>query len=199
MTESVHVFAFRSGAGRLCLDFIRTLRHRDSATEVEELADMTALNAWVDRFGPCPPASHTADRGQDAQARLLREAIYELVTVARGPAGAGSIPAATRETVNGMAALPVPAPRLEDSGLLHWQADDPVLATLALIAQDALDLVASPAIGRVRDCADPDCKAMFLDGSRPGSRRWCSMNVCGNKAKKAAAHGRAAGLRPPGR
>ena len=92
-----------------------------------------------------------------------------------------------------MAALPVPTPRLEESGLLRWEADDPVLATLALIARDALDLVTSPAIGRVRDCASPDCKAMFLDGSRPGSRRWCSMNVCGNKAKKSALRGRNAG------
>ncbi|MCL9761259.1 CGNR zinc finger domain-containing protein [Frankia sp. AiPa1] len=38
----------------------------------------------------------------------------------------------------------------------------------------------------MHECAGPDCRALFLDGSRPGRRRWCSMNTCGNKAKKAA-------------
>jgi len=37
-----------------------------------------------------------------------------------------------------------------------------------LIARDALDLVSSGAIGRVRHCADPTCRALFYDGSRPG-------------------------------
>ncbi|MFD0576716.1 CGNR zinc finger domain-containing protein [Dactylosporangium darangshiense] len=42
----------------------------------------------------------------------------------------------------------------------------------------------SPAAGRLRECADPACNALFLDASRPGSRRWCSMETCGNRAKK---------------
>ncbi|GAA0262401.1 hypothetical protein GCM10009527_068010 [Actinomadura nitritigenes] len=52
------------------------------------------------------------------------------------------------------------------------------------MARDALDLVTSPALGRVRACAGADCGALFLDTSRPGTRRWCSMNTCGNRAKK---------------
>ena len=47
---------------------------------------------------------------------------------------------------------------------------------------DALDLVRdSP--GRVRECADPGCPVMFVDTSRNGSRRWCSMEGCGARAK----------------
>lgn len=47
---------------------------------------------------------------------------------------------------------------------------------------DALDLVRdSP--GRVRECADPSCPVMFVDTSRNGSRRWCSMEGCGARAK----------------
>lgn len=47
---------------------------------------------------------------------------------------------------------------------------------------DALDLVRdSP--GRVRECADPACPVMFVDTSRNGSRRWCSMEGCGARAK----------------
>ncbi|WP_279579087.1 CGNR zinc finger domain-containing protein [Fodinicola feengrottensis] len=81
-------------------------------------------------------------------------------------------------------ARPVPAPRLEPSGQLTWAAEDVVNATLALVARDALDLATSPALVRVHACANPDCSALFLDSSRPGTRRWCSMDTCGNRAKK---------------
>jgi predicted RNA-binding Zn ribbon-like protein len=61
-----------------------------------------------------------------------------------------------------------------------------VEATLALVARDALDLVSSADLARVRPCSNPECQVLFLDSSRPGRRRWCSMGTCGNRAKKAA-------------
>jgi predicted RNA-binding Zn ribbon-like protein len=42
---------------------------------------------------------------------------------------------------------------------------------------------------RVRPCANPECVLWFVDTSRPGTRRWCSMAACGNR-DKAARHGR---------
>lgn len=36
---------------------------------------------------------------------------------------------------------------------------------------------------RIRRCANPDCVLWFLDVSRPGTRRWCSMAGCGNREK----------------
>jgi predicted RNA-binding Zn ribbon-like protein len=133
-------------------------------------------------------AGHTgASAGAEqavVRARRLREAVFALIAAAREQSGAGPVLAAARQTVNEMAALPVPTPQLDSAGAVRWEASDPVSATLALIARDAIDLVASPVITRVRDCANPECGAMFLDVSRPGSRRWCSMNTCGNQAKK---------------
>jgi predicted RNA-binding Zn ribbon-like protein len=38
---------------------------------------------------------------------------------------------------------------------------------------------------RVRRCAHPDCVLWFLDGSRNGTRRWCSMDTCGSRVKSA--------------
>ncbi|WP_312630257.1 CGNR zinc finger domain-containing protein [Pseudofrankia sp. BMG5.37] len=70
---------------------------------------------------------------------------------------------------------------------------DPTSARLGLIARDALDLVTSPAIERVHECAAEDCRALFLDSSRPGTRRWCSMNICENRAKKENLRGRVTG------
>ncbi|GAA4242209.1 hypothetical protein GCM10022254_74340 [Actinomadura meridiana] len=123
-------------------------------------------------------------------ARNLREATFELITAARTPAGLESCSAGARKAVNDAAALPTPVPRLDAAGHLSWHAADPVPATLALVARDALDLVTAPEIAHVHECAGPGCQALFLDSSRPGTRRWCSMNTCGNRVKKETLRGR---------
>ncbi|WP_381562412.1 CGNR zinc finger domain-containing protein [Streptomyces eurythermus] len=185
---------FRQGSGRLCLDFARTLRLRGTAEAVEELPDTEALAAWVRQCGPCPAGAGDVTPGLVRAAQEVREAVHRLIVAAR----TGAAPdATTRTLVNEAAAHPVPVPALTASGRLAWHAADPVRATLALVARDALDLVTSPAVGRVRDCAGTACGALFLDTSRPGTRRWCSMGTCGNRAKKAALRRRAAGRPGP--
>lgn len=174
---------FREGAGRLCLDFIRTLRHRGTPAASEELPDGSALAAWVRQCGPCG-LDVASDSAQAAHARELREAVHAMITAAVRTGDPASCGDAVRRQLNRAAAAPVPAPLLDASGRIRWRADDPVTATLAVIARDALDLVTSTAVTRVRECADPQCGALFLDGSRPGTRRWCSMGTCGNRAKK---------------
>jgi predicted RNA-binding Zn ribbon-like protein len=192
MTATIGTVRFRQGAGRLCLDFIRTLRYRRSVDATEELAALADLADWVAQCGPCDAVSHAMPPSADiADARDLREAIYELIEAARGPGGIGSCGRTATELINRMAAHPIPTPSLAPPGGLHWHADDPVTATLALIARDALDLATSPEIHRVHECASPTCGALFSDSSRPGTRRWCSMEICGNRAKKETLRSRA--------
>ncbi|TDW17405.1 CGNR zinc finger domain-containing protein [Kribbella kalugense] len=174
---------FRQGAGRLCLDFVRTLRLRGTPEAAEELPDAEALAAWIADFGPVTPKDSTPGHAQVVQAQALREGIYDLLAAARS---GDTVVQSARSRVNRAAAEPVPQPRLDSAGQLQWTADEPVTAVLALVARDALDLVTSPMLERVRDCANPDCGAIFLDASRPGTRRWCSMGTCGNQSKKAA-------------
>jgi predicted RNA-binding Zn ribbon-like protein len=107
-----------------------------------------------------------------------------MIKAARSTPGLQSYPDNARRRVNRAAARPLPMPSLTPSGQLRWHSDDPVTATLASIARDTLDLATSPAVTRVRDCANPHCGVLFLDSSRPGTRRWCSMDTCGNRAKK---------------
>ena len=56
---------------------------------------------------------------------------------------------------------------------------------LVTVVLDALDLVRETP-GRVRECADPACPTVYLDLSRNRSRRWCSMETCGARAKASA-------------
>jgi lipoyl-dependent peroxiredoxin len=57
---------------------------------------------------------------------------------------------------------------------------------LAFVARDAVDLLSSAWSERIRICENPLCAGRFADLSRPGRRRWCAMNTCGNLAKKQA-------------
>ncbi len=50
------------------------------------------------------------------------------------------------------------------------------------ILLDALAIVRE-GFERVRLCAAEDCAMIYLDASRNGSRRWCSMDRCGSRAK----------------
>ena len=51
------------------------------------------------------------------------------------------------------------------------------------IAHEAAELLTANELGRVRECPGPNCGWLFLDMSKNRSRRWCSMEVCGNAAK----------------
>ncbi|MEV0667377.1 CGNR zinc finger domain-containing protein [Actinomadura luteofluorescens] len=49
-----------------------------------------------------------------------------------------------------------------------------------------LDLLGTAPPGRLRHCEGTGCVLWFLDTSRSGRRRWCSMAGCGNRAKAKA-------------
>jgi predicted RNA-binding Zn ribbon-like protein len=60
------------------------------------------------------------------------------------------------------------------------QAFDSVLWPVVLAAAD---LLTSPARTQIGECAGEGCGWLFLDTSRTGRRRWCTMRGCGNRAK----------------
>jgi predicted RNA-binding Zn ribbon-like protein len=61
------------------------------------------------------------------------------------------------------------------------------------LAAAALD-VFSRDLSAVRRCSNPACPLLFLDTSKSGRRRWCSMQTCGNRAKVAAHYQRSRDL-----
>ena len=124
-----------------------------------------------------PPVPATAD---DLTAmRALRATIDR---IARGLA-AGAPPAEPDVTaLNAVAAAP-PLVRALRPGGTTIVVDPTAPAALATLARDAVDLFGGPLAGRIRVCAAEDCGLLFVDASRPGRRRWCSMERCGNLAK----------------
>ncbi|PZG44753.1 hypothetical protein C1I98_16695, partial [Spongiactinospora gelatinilytica] len=95
------------------------------------------------------------------------------------------------EIVNALAAMPPLAPRIEPGGGFGWGGPISGARVLASVARDAVELFTGPAAARVRECAAHNCRLLFVDASRPGRRRWCAMEHCGNRHKVRAHRGRA--------
>lgn len=160
-------------AGRPALDLCNTrLRSEDL------LSDPGSLSRWFVAAGLTDHAPCISPR-ELAAARDLRDRLRPALLASDGPAVAaiagewlGRAPG--RLCVEPSTLQPRFAPAAHTSCCL-----------LVGAALDALDLVReSP--GRVRECAHEACTAIYLDTSRNRSRRWCSMEVCGARAKASA-------------
>lgn len=167
---------FRFRAGRVSLDLCSTVLWRRTRP-AEQLRSPADLARWRSEagLGESTPALTPADL---AGARSLREAVYRLVTARiRG----ARLPARDVAVVNAAARHPSRTPRLGQGGELAWDDGEPLTAALSAVARDAIELISGPWAGRIRECAAADCAFLFVDTSRPGSRRWCAMNRCGNR------------------
>ncbi|WP_258069420.1 CGNR zinc finger domain-containing protein [Rathayibacter sp. AY2B9] len=175
-------------SGSLALDFATTGALPPGAAE--HLDSDAALAAWLaERFEAVGPESRDA-RLDDAL--MLRGAIARLAVAAE--AGTALDPRDV-DVVNLVAAMPDIPPVLgggsRQAGRLHAAGRQ----ALASIAREAVGLLGPAATGRLRRCADPECRMLYLDTSRAGSRRWCSMQRCGNRSKVRAYRARAAAPR----
>jgi predicted RNA-binding Zn ribbon-like protein len=67
----------------------------------------------------------------------------------------------------------------------HWDVEAAPLAALCgPILLSAIGLLTSPDLRRIRQCQGEHCGWLFLDTTKNRSRRWCEMEVCGNRAKQ---------------
>jgi predicted RNA-binding Zn ribbon-like protein len=177
---------FRFDAGAICLELaLSGGEGRRARFEVLHTPD--DLVGWYARgsfdlaghgVDPADVAVTTADL---ALARRLREAIWDAAVKASGgdrpdPADLATI----NETATGEGVVPqVDA----GTGGLVWRPPVTARQLLVELARDAVTTFSAPTVARVRKCADPRCALMYLDTSRPGRRRWCSMQRCGNRNK----------------
>lgn len=161
--------------GALCLDFAYTGDFGYHNPAWERLHSPADLNAWlVERHGPL---RKVADANDLLGAGELRSAI---TGIARARADDAAPDPGQIDVLNSWAARPDVAPALAGGTATPAQAS--VKRALATIARDAVHIFSQDS-GRIRRCASQDCNLIFFDGSRPNSRRWCSMQHCGNRSK----------------
>ena len=166
----------------LCLEFANTRYWRGQAQPTETLGAPENLAAWLE--GNVAKDARPLSRREFERAIEARETIWRLFdATARGKAPA----AADLETLNELLAdAPARTTLKRERNGFAWDVDmrgSTALAQLAPVLWSAGDLLAGNKLDKVRRCANPECGWLFLDDSRAGKRRWCSMSSCGNRAK----------------
>jgi predicted RNA-binding Zn ribbon-like protein len=170
-------------AADLCLTFANTRYWRGTASPAEQLNSADDVVQWAAKAGHLPAAMvkrFERSAALQEEAIELREIIHRcFATVATGRAPAendvGELNAALAETP--------PRQRVHVNG---WDVGFPepwITTLLAPVLWSAADLLVGPQLSCVRQCTNPACGWLFLDTSKGGNRRWCSMSACGNRAK----------------
>jgi len=164
----------------LSTSFTGTLseRHGDAVERIptpERLADWLAVNGL---------AVDSCTTAQLELARELRESIHAAATAA---ATQDALPASAVQVINDCSARGRAAAVLTPEGERRWQLGSAscVEDALGVIAADAISIIAGERDGKLALCASPTCQAAFFDTSQSRTRRWCDMNTCGNRQKKA--------------
>jgi predicted RNA-binding Zn ribbon-like protein len=191
--ETTHNFEF--DAGRLCLDFANTIGDRPALPpRAEELHSYADLVAWSEAAGIISgddaaeyerAARHPSEvDAAFADAITLREAIYRVFAAVAADA---EPPADDLATVNAAITDAIGHARLapaEGHFRWVWERNPSALGSMLWpVAWSVAELLTAEEVHRVHECAGPDCSWLFLDMSKNGSRRWCSMETCGNRAK----------------
>ncbi|WP_433381055.1 CGNR zinc finger domain-containing protein [Streptosporangium sp. CA-115845] len=181
--------SFWFDAGALCLDFAHTGGEGPYAV-FETLHEPADLGKWLAQ----PPLAAVMTAPVTAReltvAKALRQAIWD---AAHARAAGRPLPAGAVTTINRAAAAAPLIPELATDGTTAgWTP--PVRATqaLSILAREMIELLSGPLSGRIRECTSDNCPLVFVDTSRPGARRWCAMERCGNRHKLRALRARQA-------
>jgi predicted RNA-binding Zn ribbon-like protein len=176
-------------AGAWCLDFANTVEPRDGQVGHDFVPDYEALLRWSEaadlptRAGKLrrTAASDPARANEAHEAAIaFREATYRtFAAVAADQSPRGADLATIRDAY--VEGLRHARPRLGTGGL-DWDWPTDLDLPRWLLAKDAVDLLQSERLKRVKSC-QPSCGWLFLDISKNHSRRWCSMRECGFEAK----------------
>jgi predicted RNA-binding Zn ribbon-like protein len=152
----------------IALDLLNTEWLEDEPFDLLAVPD--GVESWL--------RSHHFDPRLAARARdplvQTRQAIHDVATTA-GPQYA---------QLNRVLAHATVRVQVDDTGhpIESLDVDRPEWLPAVRAAMNLIELLAQ-APDRIRRCAHPDCILWFFDTTRNGSRRWCSMADCGNRAK----------------
>jgi predicted RNA-binding Zn ribbon-like protein len=178
----------------LCLDFTDTVDWRTSNHAKDELETYSALLDWSSKKGLLDrkqvDALGRVAAGEDmssvlAEAVRLREAIYRIFSAIAHKKRA--LPR-DLDTLNEYLSRSLSRMVVKETGEGYdWglSCDTAPDMMLYQIAESAAMLLTSDDLARVRECANEEegCGSLFLDCSKSQTRRWCSMESCGNRAK----------------
>ena len=198
MTTPSKALPFEWVGGRLCLDFTNTKSwdgHEHTEERFNEFRDVErwAREASVLAKPEAAAVARAAAHDEDAALMALSEAlaVRSLIHSVFTPIARDELP-----PQRWVEALNVRARRAQGHSVLYpadgttgrwrrtWSTkSDDLRQVVRPVVVDAIELLLTPDLVRLRTCANERCGWLFLDQSRNGMRRWCDMKVCGNRAK----------------
>lgn len=182
--------------GHAALDFVNTAEERGHPEAGDVLRTAADVCRWGQRYGLLSTAARE-DRSELPRALAARELLYTLFLArARGLAPAPADLAALGDLA--AAAYRAGALTPTAQGTITWRWPPTQLSTVRHIAVTAaVDLLRRDPAPRLKQCPGDHCGWFFLDTTKRGNRRWCSMGECGQDAKMARR--RAGSVRDTGR
>ena len=203
--------AIRLLGERLCLHFANTIESRIGPDPEDHLQGYPDLVRWGRHVGVL--TAEEADRllaeadGHPAEAAAafdralaLRDAIYRVfLAVAHGRAPeAGDLEVLRRTWLEAMGESRLTA----TEGGIGWvpvEDDGGLDRVIWPVPRSAVEVLTGPERGRVKECPGAgDCGWLFVDTSKNGTRRWCSMEGCGSRVKMRRHYARTRGKRAAG-
>jgi predicted RNA-binding Zn ribbon-like protein len=192
--KSRSVESMRLMAGALCLDFLNTkafrpVEPREWLRDYGDLLTFARRTAILEETALQKLTEHATAAAADPKraadvteaARNWREALYRSVT---GQPEPGDL-----ERINDVLTTAHAHRKLEATrdGEFVWVWEpDTLELPLWIIALNAADLLTAGLVSRVHLCPGSPghaCGWVFLDVGRGKARRWCAMDLCGNRAK----------------
>lgn len=165
---------------QLIADFVNTNELEEP--DGEHLRDPGSLRDWLNERDLLPAGARVADADL-AAAKAVREALRKLLLANNGvPLDKGSL--ATLNDAAAASRLRVAFSPAGGAALVPDQSDVP--GALSRILAVAYTSMADESWQRLKACRLDDCQWAFYDHSKNRSRTWCSMKVCGNRAKARA-------------
>jgi|SRR5437868_5683069 len=153
-----------AGPAELLRDFVNTC---DLAADTDELSSPAELALWLRDRG----LAGTGDRASDEDlgtALVLREGLR--AALGRGPYELPVLP---------LVVVAGDTPKLSP-------AEEGVRGALAMISVAVVESQGDASWARLKVCGETGCRWAFVDSSKNRSRSWCSMRICGNRAKTRA-------------
>jgi predicted RNA-binding Zn ribbon-like protein len=170
-----------SGDIELVSSFVNTLEKNVTRPDEESLDSPAALRAWMSEHGI--PAGDDLGPADLDRAIEFREAMRLLLLANNvGELDAGTLRGLRDAADEGLIRVEV----RDDGEAFARPAREGVPALFARLLAAVADAQCAGNWDRLKACAADDCQWAFYDSSRNHSRTWCSMEVCGNRAKTRA-------------
>ncbi|HET7888214.1 MAG TPA: CGNR zinc finger domain-containing protein [Bradyrhizobium sp.] len=164
------------------LDLRRFIHHGVQHAQGDEFQSAAALGDWMARRG-LGQAGKVPSAATFAAALALRGALRDYLE--RDPAERRRDIAARQALDKAIARFPLRVTAGKD-GLKLVPAGTEVASGLSAIVAELYRGSADGVLDRLKMCASDECKRVFFDRSKPGTRRWCQSTLCGNRQKTRA-------------